>query len=539
MDGEASSAASVDSALSPKAESPREETHEDEDTAPKPKERRGSKRPPVPVMDGSDNASPANRSRKRQSLDPEDRDRELRRLQQEFSDQKSQIQSLVTLAKKGRSMLCQSLVELAKMEREKARVKLFQDGVRLGKYRCSQTYGQQDWEGGSEAEQIEQQRCRLRQERDSVESLRKSLKPSKAKADPEEAEMEDPDDLMEIREVCFHRQDYIKREDQAIKERETRLMADRTLYLKQKMLLQAEDMSRFKHYPILKDRYQLLNMIGRGGFSEIYKAFDLEQMAMCAIKINEIEAKMSDSQRQDLVRWALRECEIQKSLAHPRIVQLKDCYALDSHAFVLVLELCEGETLDMRLKMQGPMLEKEAKTIIVQILNGLRYLNASGRKIIHYDIKPSNVFYHAGQVKIGDFGLSKMADASPEGIIELSTRGAGTSWYLPPECHETASPTISSKVDVWSTGVVFFELLFNRRPFGEGQSQDAFRRQAAEDAFELVVPPSPKVSPEAKVFIGRLLARDREQRPDVLDALGDPYIRKSWPDQATRKRVGA
>ncbi|CAE7163296.1 TOUSLED, partial [Symbiodinium pilosum] len=174
-------------------------------------------------------------------------------------------------------------------------------------------------------------------------------------------------------------------------------------------------------------------MIGKGGFSDIYKAFDLELMCFCAIKLNEIETKMSDSMRADMVRWAVRETDIQKTLQHPRIVQMRECFPLDSHVFVLVLELCEGETLDTRLKANGPLPEKEAKAIVVQILSGLRYLNICGRKIIHYDIKPSNVFYHAGQVKIGDFGLSKMADTSPEGIIELSTRGAGTSWYLPPE----------------------------------------------------------------------------------------------------------
>ncbi|CAJ1356843.1 unnamed protein product [Effrenium voratum] len=530
-----------------------EEHEEGEIVLPKPKGR-GSKR--AADADAPTTSPTTVRSRKRQTLTPVDpvkdpekesdesgcnKDKEIKRLQAELADQKSQMQNLVTLAKKGRLMLCQSLVEIAKMERDKARTRLFHEGARVGKYRASLAFGQADsWEGGSEAEAIEQLKSKLRQERDCVASVRKSLiKESKNKiveTEAEDAATDDPDDLLEMREVCNYRAEYIRREESAIKEREVRLMADRTLFQKQRMLVNAEDRSRFRHYPILKDRFQLLNMIGKGGFSEIYKAFDLDQMCMCAIKINEIEAKMSETQRADLVRWALRECEIQKSLQNPRIVQLRECFALDSHAFVIVLELCEGETLDLRLKMQGPLQEKEAKTIMVQILNGLRYLNICGRKIIHYDIKPSNVFYHAGQVKIGDFGLSKMADHSPEGVIDLSTMGAGTSWYLPPECHETASPTINSKVDVWSTGVVFYELLFNRRPFGEGQTQDAFRRQTAcEGTFDLVIPTSPKVSVEAKEFLRKLLTRDREQRPDVLEALADPYIRKSWPDTAQRK----
>lgn len=510
--------------------------------------RRTGKRPAVPVMDADSNVSPTvNRGRKRQSLaagslpaplslpeaseDEACKEKEMKRLQQELTEQKS-------LAVRRGQLLSQCLVELAKVDREKIRTKLYHDQLRLGKYKnSSMVFGQTDtWEGGSEAEMIEQQKVKLREERESVELTRRSLPRQTKKAEKEDDEKDgkdkeanpEEDDTMETREVCAHRLEYIKREDLAIKERENRLVADRMLHLKQKSLVNSEDRSRFRHYQQLQGgRYQLLNMIGRGGFSEIYKAFDLDQMCYCAIKINEIDAKMSEAQRVDLVRWALRECEIQKKLQHPRIVELRDCFPLDSHAYVLVLELCEGETLDHRLKMSGPMLEKEAKTIIVQILSGLRYLNVCGRRIIHYDIKPSNIFYHAGQVKIGDFGLSKTmaADMHPEAVIDLSTRGAGTSWYLPPECHETASPTINSKVDVWSTGIVFFELLFNRRPFGEGKSQDAFRREAADGTFDLVIPTAPRVSSEAKNLLIKLLTRDREQRPDVIEALQDPYIR--------------
>ncbi|CAE7505252.1 TOUSLED [Symbiodinium sp. CCMP2456] len=488
--------------------------------------RRGSKRPhpPVPSLDPDQaTVSPTiSRGRKhRQTLTPEHghdpeeagcpKEREIKRLQQELNEQKTQMQNLINLAKKGRFMLADALVENAKNEREKLRVKLFHDGVRVGRYKTN-LYGAAEWENGTEADAITALRKKLQQERDSVASLKLSLtKQSKCKAietDDADANTEETDDLMEQRGLLtsaacvahpYHRLNVptvssdpweilgrselqmlaqpnsravhvevewrsesahlfkarrvgwvheqrtkARREDTIIKEREGRLMAERNAYLKNKHLVNAEDRSRFGHYPMLQDRFQLLNLIGKGGFSEIYKAFDLEMMCYCAIKLNEINSKMSNDMCKDAVRWALREAEIQKALQHPRIVQMRDCFAVDNHAFVAVLELCEGETLDTRLKSTGSFSEKEAKTIIVQILTGLRYLNSAGRKIIHYDIKPSNVFYHAGQVKICDFGLSKMANHSTEGIIELSTRGAGTSWYLPPECHETASPTISS-----------------------------------------------------------------------------------------------
>merc|ERR1712072_1369848 len=115
----------------------------------------------------------------------------------------------------------------------------------------------------------------------------------------------------------------------------------------------------------------------------------------------------------------------------------------------------------------GILPEREARGIVIQVLSGLRYLNhnETGNKIIHYDLKPGNLFFQCGEVKIADFGLSKIVhQGNPGESIDLTSQGAGTYWYLPPECMVMVSsqddpPKISNKVDVWSTGVIFFELL--------------------------------------------------------------------------------
>ena len=81
-----------------------------------------------------------------------------------------------------------------------------------------------------------------------------------------------------------------------------------------------------------------------------------------------------------------------------------------------------------------------------------------------------------GDAKITDFGLSKIIDDSNDGAsLELTSQGAGTYWYLPPECFakgDDGPPRISSKVDVWSVGVIFYQMLYGRRPFGEGKTQE-------------------------------------------------------------------
>ena len=87
--------------------------------------------------------------------------------------------------------------------------------------------------------------------------------------------------------------------------------------------------------------------------------------------------------------------------------------------------------------------------IIAQIFSGLAYLSSAQRRVIHYDLKPGNVLFDAaGRVKITDFGLSKvMEDAGGSEGLELTSQGAGTYWYLPPECFQTScAPKISSKV---------------------------------------------------------------------------------------------
>lgn len=135
------------------------------------------------------------------------------------------------------------------------------------------------------------------------------------------------------------------------------------------------------------------------------------------------------------MKHAMREKDIHKSLSHPRIVSLHDLFTIDNDSFCSVLEYCGGNDLDCYLKQHHLIPEKEARSIIMQVANALKYMNTRPVPIIHYDLKPANILLQdgsaTGSVKITDFGLSKQVEHSEDGqSIELTSQGAGTYWYV-------------------------------------------------------------------------------------------------------------
>jgi tousled-like kinase len=140
---------------------------------------------------------------------------------------------------------------------------------------------------------------------------------------------------------------------------------------------------------------------------------------------------------------------------------------------------------------------------------------------------------HSGEIKITDFGLSKQMDEEnydPEFGMDLTSQGAGTYWYLPPEVFVQGPnpPKISSKVDVWSVGCIFFQCIYGRKPYGHNLSQAAIlENQIILNAKEVTFPAKPLISNEAKTFIKRCLTYNAKDRPDVVLLSDDEYLKSS------------
>ena len=277
-------------------------------------------------------------------------------------------------------------------------------------------------------------------------------------------------------------------------------------------------------WPLLNKRYQLVSLLGKGGFSEVYKAYDLKKMHFVACKIHQLNPHWSLTSRSNYIRHALRENQVHRFLKHLNIVEHFDSVEIDSNSFCTVLEFCNGPNLSSYLKAHKTINEREAKMIVRQILSGLLFLNQKhDAKIIHYDLKPQNILFNNGIPKISDFGLCKVMNTD-DTKLELTSQGVGTYYYLPPECfiRDRENPIlISTKVDIWSLGVIFFEMLYGFRPFGHNLSQERILKDGIMlKAHSVTFPNRPNVSEDTKEFIRKALEYHQEDRMDVEAAYG-------------------
>ncbi|XP_048139933.1 serine/threonine-protein kinase TOUSLED isoform X2 [Rhodamnia argentea] len=452
-----------------------------------------------------------------------------RQIEKELKDLKDYEQQTKP---KRTKIIADLLISVSKAERQEARLKVRQDSLRLGNVGVTRagTLISETWEDGQALKDLNAHLKQLLETREAIERQRKSLKKKQAdKGDGPDGENGVPEeDFLLQDEIYKSRLASIKREEETVLRERDRYEFEKGRLIREMKRIRDEDGSRFNSFQILNHRYALLNLLGKGGFSEVYKAYDLVDHKYVACKLHGLNAQWSEEKKQSYIRHAIREYNIHKTLVHHHIVRLWDIFEIDHNTFCTVLEYCSGKDLDAVLKATPLLPEKEARIIIVQIFQGLVYLNRRAQKIIHYDLKPGNVLFDEfGVAKVTDFGLSKIVedDVGSQGM-ELTSQGAGTYWYLPPECFELSkTPLISSKVDVWSAGVLFYQMLFGRRPFGHDQTQERILREdTIIKARKVEFPSRPAVSNEAKELIRRCLTYDQAERPDVMTIAQDPYL---------------
>lgn len=204
----------------------------------------------------------------------------------------------------------------------------------------------------------------------------------------------------------------------------------------------------------INDRYQIIRTIGEGGMANVYLAHDLILDRNVAVKI--LRGDLADDEK--FVRRFQREAIAASSLSHPNIVEMYDV-GEDEGKYYIVMEYVEGKTLKNLIKKRGGLTLPEVIDIMTQLTSAIACAHDSN--IIHRDIKPQNVLIKEdGLVKITDFGIA-MALNSNE--LTQTNSVMGSVHYLPPEQANGKGATVKS--DIYSLGIVMFELLTGQLPF--------------------------------------------------------------------------
>lgn len=279
-------------------------------------------------------------------------------------------------------------------------------------------------------------------------------------------------------------------------------------------------MVQLKVGDVLDNRYRIDHPIARGGMSTVYRCVDLRLGRAVATKVMDPRYVDDPVFRQRF----RREARAMAQLSHPNLVNVHDFGSDGEHLF-LVMELIRGGTLRELLAERGPMPPHAATAVVRAILTGLSVAHAAG--MVHRDIKPDNVLVNDDhQVKLADFGLVRSTSRSNNTTDQI----VGTVGYLSPE--QVEGSDIGPASDVYSTGILLFELLTGATPFrGETDLTHAFARLQQD-----VPAPSSLIEGVPQLFdelVGTATSRDAADRfsdaAEFLAALDDVAAELSLP----------
>ena len=250
----------------------------------------------------------------------------------------------------------------------------------------------------------------------------------------------------------------------------------------------------------LGSRYVLHDVLGRGAMGQVFRGSVRGSGVPVAVKVLKPEL-VSDT---EVVARFFRERSILTSIDHPNVAKVLDL-VVEGETLGIVMELVDGQDLRRYLRARGTLPPAEAVYLVGQLLQGLAAVHAAG--IVHRDVKPENVLVSMARgqmtLKLTDFGVSRLSYGAS---LTKMTSLIGTPEYMAPELaeHDTATPA----ADLYSAGIVLYEMLAGRTPFAGGHPLAVLRRQA-----EQPPPPVPGVPGELWAQIESLLAKDPGSRP--------------------------
>ena len=252
-------------------------------------------------------------------------------------------------------------------------------------------------------------------------------------------------------------------------------------------------------------RYQILRLLGAGAMGEVFLAEDPQIGRRVAIKTVKIEDGRPNEMAERKRRLE-RESRAAGKLLHPNVVALFDV-GEDAGVLYLAFECVEGSDLAQRLEVDPPLTLREVITFVRQAAEGLDYAHRQG--VVHRDIKPSNLLISAasGTIKVSDFGIAKLKDQTSD--LTMTGSVVGSPHYLSPE--QIRGDDLDGRSDIFSLGVLFYEVLSRRRPF-EGETLTTLVYQILHRDPPSIVVDRPELGTRLEGVLQRMLQKDRDDR---------------------------
>jgi len=278
---------------------------------------------------------------------------------------------------------------------------------------------------------------------------------------------------------------------------------------------------------VLDGQYQIEALLGRGGMGAVYRARHILLGDRVAIKMLPPEMRSNT----EWLRRFQREGQAARRFRHPNAVTVYDLRTSGDGTIYLVMEYVEGTTLDVELKRRGRFSPAEALATLQPVMSVLNAAHAMG--VVHRDLKPENIMIgKAGTggepvVKLLDLGIAKLrevAGAEKTGSTNLTVAGQmlGTPYYMSPEqwgeLPEDGNSDIDGRADIYSLGVVFYEIVAGRRPFS-GMTILELRKQHVSETPKPLHEVAPGVSANFSKAIQRSMAKDRGERQNTAAEL--------------------
>ncbi len=257
----------------------------------------------------------------------------------------------------------------------------------------------------------------------------------------------------------------------------------------------------------LSGRYKILDMIGGGGMANVYLAHDMILDRDVAVKV----LRMDFAEDEEFIRRFHREAQSATSLAHPNIVNIYDVGEEDS-IYYIVMEYVDGQTLKQYIQQNSPIRIDDALEIMKQLTSAISH--AHQNHIIHRDIKPHNILIDRhGNVKITDFGIAMALSATS---ITQTNSVLGSVHYLSPE--QARGGMANRKSDIYSLGIVMFELLTGRLPFS-GESAVSIALKHLQSETPSLKRWNPSIPQSVENIVLKATAKDPFHRYDSVEEM--------------------